>query len=177
MSKHFEEHYNNPDFWNDPKNPKLGCMLQASGANFDPNMFPPESKFLQGKKFFSGIIGMPDEDRAKIESGEVERNIKARIEKGELPAEASDFSAFEIFDMPFLLVRISEEKGLIRQIEEVTAYLQEHSDDLINLFKHSDAEYSTLTFASEDRKSFDDKVFSPEFFELIKKIGIRSMGF
>lgn len=175
MKKHSEEHFYNPDLFYDPKNPKSECVLQVSGVDFDPDAFLTESNLSQEKKIISGIIGMPDEIREKIKSEELPDKMREIIERGELSKEEF-YKTFEIFDTPFLLIRISQAATFDLQLEEALLFLRTHSEELLKLCSRPNIEDVYISFMAHDSHGSERKDLPDEFYELCHKIGIQAIS-
>ncbi|CAN5668554.1 hypothetical protein BH24ACI2_BH24ACI2_12710 [soil metagenome] len=174
MKKHLEEHLNNPDLFYDPKNPKSECTLQVSGIGLDPDAFLAESNLSQEKEMIKGIIGLPDEIREKIQRKELPDEARERIESGELSKEEF-FKVFEIFETPFLLIRISKATEFDLQVEEAILFLRAYLEDLTKLCKYPNVENVLMRFSTEDYDDSKHKNFPDEFNDLCFKIGIQGI--
>lgn len=175
MKKHLEEHLNNPDLFYNPDNPKSECTLHVSGTNFDPEAFLVESNFSQEKETIKGIIGLPDEIREKIKRKELPDDAREKIESGELPISKEEFfKSFDIFETPFLVIRISKATNFAKQLEEATSFFETHLEDLIKLCKSPTVENVTMQFSAKD---YNNQDFPEEFSALCEEIGIQGIGF
>lgn len=175
MKSQLEEHLYNPNLFYDPKNPKLQCILQAYGTDFDPDAFLDESNLSQERGIFKGIIGLPDEIREKIKSGELADSLKQRIKKGELPDDESILSGFDIFETPFLLIIISKATEFNLQVEEAIVFLKRNLDDLMKLRTYPNVESILIQFLTEDYDPSKHKNLPERFLNLYRKIGIHGL--
>lgn len=155
MSKNLENLYN-PKIYETP-----GCTLQASGAKFEPDAFLRESNFARHMILATGVIGLPAE-------------VRKRIIKGELPY----LGVFDIFDMPFLLISVSEAVELSLQIKEATLFLKTHLDDLKRLQRYPNTENVLMQFVVGKNESLSDSQNLPdEFTNIYSKSGIQGLLF
>ncbi len=155
MSKNVENLYN-PNLYVAP-----GCTLQASGAKFEPDAFLSESNFAREEILAKGVIGLPDE-------------VREKINKGELPYQG----AFDIFDMPFLLISVSKAAELSLQIKEATFFLKRHLDDLKKLQGYPNIEGFLMQFVVGKYNSLSESQNLPdEFYDLYSESGIQGLLF
>lgn len=150
------ENLYNPDIYEAP-----GCTLQASGAKLEPEAFLRESNFPQRIIRAKGVIGLPEE-------------VREKINKGELPYRG----VFDIFDMPFILIRVSEQVELSLQLEEATLFLKRHLDDVKRLHGYPNVENILMQFLVEKSASPPDSQNLPdEFSNLYSESGIQGLMF
>lgn len=146
-------------------NPKvyetLGCLLQAYGTNFEPDVFLSESNFSQHEIQFRGTLGLPSK-------------VRKKVEKEELPY----LGAFDIFDTPFLLINMSEASKLSLQIEEATLFLKHHLDDLKKLQSYPNVENVLVQFiVKQDEPECNSENLPTDFSDLYSEIGIQGILF
>ena len=138
-----------------------GCTLQAHGVGFEPDVFLSETNFTRKEILAKGVIGLPDE-------------VREKINKGKLPYPG----AFDIFDMPFLLISVSKASELSLQIEEATLFLRRCLDDVKKLQGYAHIENILLQFVVGKYESLSESQnLSSEFYDLYSKSGIQGLLF
>lgn len=153
-----EEHFSNPAFFIDPKTGKTECTIQASGKFFDPEAFLGESSLSRTENLVTGRIGLPGE-------------IRARIDRGELPYEG----VFDIFDLPFLLIRISQAIEISLQFEDAILFLNNYFDDIKRLVNYSNVETVLMRFSIAGHDFAETYDPPTEFLELYQRLGIHGL--
>jgi hypothetical protein len=143
---------NNNKSWENFYNPqlfgRLGCTLQAYGANFEPNVFLDLTNIPKEKIIFKGTLGLPDEIRERVNNPD----------------------DITIFDTPYLVIKISDAADISLQIDEAMLFLKEYTPDLIKLRSYPNVESVLIKFSCNGKASFSD--FSIEFNKLSSEIGL-----
>lgn len=136
----------------------VGCFLQISGTNFDPDMFLRELNFPEEKIRYKGGLGIPEKYRDKL--------------KAPIPGLPDPLT---VFDMSNLLITLSEATDISSQIQEAKLFIRQHLTDLKKVTSQPRVEDVNLHFITEpDKSDFQDFPF--DFYDLTAEIGIRSIS-
>lgn len=145
---------NNPQIYE-----SLGCTLQISGVGFNANEYFNKSNFTKDDVLFNGVLGLPDEIRAKVNKEEL-----------------NEAKALTMFDSTILLIKVSEKVDIISQIKDATCFLEKYRNELKGLQSYPEVETVAMKFSCEQNENLSDfHDFSPEFYDLISEIGIENI--
>lgn len=140
---------------------RLGCTLQAYGANFKPDVFLNEAKFPEERILLKGAAGLPDK-------------LRTKVNEAKLPYE----NAFDIFDTPFLLIKVSDAAILSLQIEEAASFLKDYLGDLKKLQNYPNVENVLIQFIiTEDEAAYASQNLPAAFSDLYSESGIQGILF
>jgi len=129
-----------------------GCILQAYGVGFEPELFLTEVNLEPMRVILKDKLKLPKQLKNKI-------------------VEAS--GVLGIFDIPFLLVRVSNAKSMSSQIEEATLFLTQYYNELKRLGNFPNVESISMQFLVGGNKPLIDTKNFPEFLKLVFGIGIQ----
>ena len=152
------EHFDDPEFFSGPKSPRVECTIQASGKHFDPESYLRGKPFRESEDVKWGKIGLPSAIRAKIAAGEL-----------------TDEGAFEIFDMPFLLLRVSRAEEMVRQAQDAISFLTLYFDELKELSHYPAVENYFIRFSGGEPLTAVDFDPPEELYRLCSEIGINGV--
>lgn len=140
---------------------RLGCTLQISGIDFDPDAFLNEWNLIEDKILFKGAIGLPEQFRDKLKVVDL----------------TGDFlDSLYIFNMSNLLIIVSEATNLASQIQEATLFLQTHFNDLKKITSYVGIDDVILKFLAERDETLSNfQDFPPDFTNLVSKTGIQGI--
>src|SRR5215213_1765039 len=118
----------------------VGCFLQISGMNFDPDALLHELNLPEEKIRFKGVLGIPKNYRDKL--------------KDPLPGLPDPLT---VFDMSNLLITLSEAIDISSQIQEAILFIRQHLTDLKKITSQSGVEDVNIRFITEpDKSDFQD---------------------
>lgn len=143
-----ESWYNNPNLLERP-----GCVLQADGIGFEPEKFLAQTTFDLETILFHGKLGLPDALKRKV----------AETEPGGLI----------LFETTFLLLKVSEAKAKLIQLEEARRFLGQNRNEIRRLRNFPQVENMYLKFSSNDEEPSESVV--DEFMELAGDCGVDGM--
>jgi len=135
-------------------NPNLygyGCILNAYGIGFEPELFLDETTFDAKLIIFEGKSGF----RTFEWIGETRPRTK------------------KIFEYAHLVLKLSKSTANAIQHQEATLFLKQYRDEVLRLSKFSNVEDVMLTFSVANDESFEKH--SREFLDLAFDSGIRSI--
>lgn len=156
----------NPEIYVQP-----GCLLQISGMNFDPEAFLDEVHLPAERIVFKGALGLPDEVRRKIDSGDVRVSPDLPEIRENLP-EAIELMK-RLFDQQNLCIVVSKAIELPTQTEDSVDFLTEHLIDLKKVKNSTKIENITLHFKTDSEEALESPPdFPPKFYDLINEIGV-----
>jgi len=151
-----------PRFENDSwlYNPNLyeraGCVLQADGIGFEPEIFLRHTTLDAELILYQGKLGFPDEFKLKM----------AEVEP----------SGMELFETTFLLVEVSKAETQAIQIAEATSFFEQYGVEIQRLQSFPQVENVTLKFMTEESKSSRQDL-PDEFMEMVMSSGITGIMF
>lgn len=128
--------------------------MQASGKHFDPEAYLDGRRFRESEDVKWGQIGLPSDLRAKIMADELYEG------------------KFDIFDMPFLFLRVSRAEDLCRQAEDAISFMTLHLDELKELSQYPNVENFYISFSGRQPEAAVDFTPPEELFRLCDEIGI-----
>ncbi len=120
-------------------NPNLygpGCALSASGVGFEPELFLKETSFPPELILFTGVLDFPEELKNKI--NEVES------------------SASSIFELTFLVIKVSEAGVSANQHKEAMLFFKQYCNEILRLSKFPNVEQLVLRCMTTDDDSFEN---------------------
>ncbi len=148
---------NNPAGWENFFNPqlvqKLGCTLQAYGANFEPDAFLDKSNIPKEKIIFTGALGFPAEIRERLTAEELDKADNLAV-----------------FDTPYLVIKISDAADISSQTDDAILFLTEHSGELKRLCSYPNIESTLIRFSCKQDVPLSD--VPAEIRKLTSEIGL-----
>ena len=141
----------NPNLYQRP-----GCILQACGTNFEPELFLMKTTFGSELILFKGKLGLPVNLKDKM--------LEANPE-------------LEIFETPFLLLEVSKAKVTEIQLNEAMSFLRQYQDEIQRLQSFPQVEFVSMEFlATQGEPLFNSRNMPYEFSELVFKSGIANIS-
>lgn len=146
-----------PDnFYNPNLYQSAGCIFQAYGKGFEPELFLLDTTFDSKLVLFKGKLGLPANS------------------KGKTPNLGSEL---EIFEIPFLLLEVSKAEGAENQLTDAFSFLKQYRNEIQRLQNFPQVESISLQFlVAESDMSLDLQKLPDEFSELACKIGITDIS-
>lgn len=162
------EHPNN---WSNPNAyVRVGCVLQLSGKNFDPDTFLSNAQIPNDCILLKGPLGFPEEGaKEKIE------NFDLETLPVEIRASIPDIRQMwlNLLERQNLGVLLSDAPNLSEQVDHAIRFLKNHAEALRSIKDSDFIEHSVVSFTAKSKQDADSfRDFPADFYELIDEIGI-----
>jgi len=139
----------NPDLYE-----RAGCVLQAAGIGFEPEIFLQHTTLDERFILFHGKIGFPDEFKLKV-------------------AEVEPLGT-ELFETTFLLLQVSNAEAHAVQLAEATSFFEQHGIEIQRLQSFPQVEGVTLRFMTSEVESSRENL-PDEFMDMAMNYGITNI--